>query len=136
VQLQRRELILARRRRIWNIYRQALQPLAQVGLLTLPHIPPGAASNYHIFHLLTRTPQKQERLLRRLKEHGVPASFHYVPLHTSPYGRALCGEPVSLPVTEQAAATLVRLPLGAHLTGEQAEYVVDAVVEFYARNDE
>lgn len=136
IQLRRREMILALRRRIWKIYYEALAPLAQAGRLSLPSVPAEAASNYHIFFLRTRTPEEQERLLAHLRARGIPASFHYVPLHTSPYGRKVAGAPVSLPVTEQAAATLVRLPLGAHLIDEQAEYVAGAVQEFYGTNDE
>lgn len=130
-QLQRRELILTRRRHVWESYQQGLTPLAQAGKLHLAVNPPEARSNYHIFYLRTRTPEEQDALLNYLKGAGVPASFHYVPLHTSPFGRSLNPHPLSLPVTEQAAATLVRLPIGTHLCPEQAEHVVNTVLDFY-----
>ena len=135
VQLERRELIRSRRRRVWEIYQQALAPLEQEGKLALGRIPSQAESNYHIFYLRARSPDEQEKLLQHLKQRGVPASFHYVPLHTSPFGRSLADEPVSLPVTEQIATTLVRLPLGPHLTDEQAQYVAGQVLDFYRKNE-
>lgn len=132
VQLQRREWILSRRRQIWEMYQQALTPLADAGQIELAHNPTEARSNCHIFYLRTRTPDEQEKLLGFMKASGIPAAFHYVPLHTSPFGRALHPDPLSLPVTEQAAATLVRLPIGTHISGEQAEYVAGTVLDFYA----
>ena len=135
-QLQRREMIRSQRQRIWDIYQDALRPLAAAGKFSLAVNPIEAESNCHIFYLRTLTPAEQEALLQHLRAAGVPAAFHYVPLHTSPFGRSLNTTPVSLPVTEQAAATLVRLPIGTHLSEEQAEYVADAVLDFYGTNDE
>lgn len=131
-QMARRQIIRTRREAIWKLYEEGLTPLATAGRLHLPEIPLQAASNYHIFFLRTRTATEQDELLCHLKAANIPAAFHYVPLHTSPFGRELDPNPGPLPVTEQAAATLVRLPLGSHITPEQAEYVVNAVHDFYA----
>jgi dTDP-4-amino-4,6-dideoxygalactose transaminase len=57
----------------------------------------------------------------------VLATFHYVPLHTSPYGRALGSADQALPVTDRVARTLVRLPLHPGLTEAEVERVVRAV---------
>ncbi len=132
VQLSRRQEIKVRRRAVWERYQQAFRPLASSGLATAPVIPEGVNSSYHIYYLLARTPEEQDALLAYLKSAGVPATFHYVPLHTSPFGCSLLDKPVALPVTEKVASTLVRLPIGAHLRDDQVEYVVERVLEFYA----
>ena len=131
VQLARRSHIKARRRALWQLYYEILAPLVVSHGLQLPVVPPEAASNYHIFFLLARTIEEQKALINHLKAGGIPATFHYVPLHTSPFGRSLLDEPLTLPVTESAASRLVRLPLGAHLTNEQAVYVAEQVIAFY-----
>lgn len=130
-QLERREEIKARRQAVWQRYQEALAPLAAREWLSLPAIPEGVQPNYHIFFLLTRSVEEQEALLAHLKAAGVPATFHYVPLHSSPFGRSLLAQPVALPVTERVASTLVRLPVGAHLRDDQADYVADQVLAFY-----
>jgi len=58
----------------------------------------------------------------------VMASFHYVPLHSSPHGRALGLDRGDLPVTERVARTLLRLPLHPLLADEDIDRVVAAVV--------
>jgi len=54
------------------------------------------------------------------------ASFHYVPLHSSPYGRSL-GPTGELPVTDRVARTLVRLPLHPRLSEGDVDRVVAAL---------
>jgi dTDP-4-amino-4,6-dideoxygalactose transaminase len=60
----------------------------------------------------------------------VQATFHYVPLHSSPFGRSLDPDPPALPVTDRVAGTLLRLPLHPGLADEEVERVVAAVRSF------
>jgi dTDP-4-amino-4,6-dideoxygalactose transaminase len=55
------------------------------------------------------------------------ASFHYIPLHSAPQGRAIGADDVSLPVTDRVASTLLRLPLHARLSDDDVDYVIEAV---------
>lgn len=66
----------------------------------------------------------REELILGLRARNVGATIHYQPLHTMPLycGRA---EPVSLPVTEQAARACVTLPISASMTLDDADYVID-----------
>jgi dTDP-4-amino-4,6-dideoxygalactose transaminase len=57
------------------------------------------------------------------------ATFHYVPLHSSPFWQRYAGGSPSLPVTDRVAAALVRLPLHPRLTEEDLDRVVSAVEE-------
>lgn len=67
--------------------------------------------NGHMFALLTRRDVEREQLLWRMRELGVIATSHYEPLHTSPFIRQMQGSVQSLPVTEDLAGRLVRLPM-------------------------
>ncbi|MEI2608563.1 MAG: dTDP-4-amino-4,6-dideoxygalactose transaminase [Chitinophagaceae bacterium] len=130
-QLPRFPAINKQRQVIWELYQNGLMGLAKQGHITLSVIPIYATSNYHIFFFLTQTTAEQEALITHLKTMGIPATFHYVPLHTAPFGRRVTDERVSLPITESAASRLVRLPIGTHITPEQANYVVQQVKAFY-----
>ena len=72
--------------------------------------------------------------LDALKNEGILAVSHYVPLHSSPagmhYGRA-CGP---LDVTNSIAARLIRLPLWVGITEQQQNRVVGALTKFLNRS--
>ena len=64
-----------------------------------------------------------------LRERGILAVFHYLPLHLSPMGRSLGGKEGDCPVTEDVSGRLLRLPFYLSLTeAEQAE-VTEALVQ-------
>jgi dTDP-4-amino-4,6-dideoxygalactose transaminase len=132
VQLQSMERITAERRRVYEHYHSALQPLAARGLLTLPTIPSHCGSNYHLFHVVTEDIAVRTALIEHLKTAGIQAVFHYVPLHTSPMGASLGYRAGMLPVTESVSDRLLRLPLYPALTPAQVDEVVAAVFSFFA----
>jgi dTDP-4-amino-4,6-dideoxygalactose transaminase len=68
-------------------------------------------------------------VISALAERGVQATFHYVPLHSSPGGRRLGRAPGPLPVTTDVAARLVRLPLWRGLQDHELEQVIDATYD-------
>ena len=103
--------ITQRRLDIWRQYHAALSPLEDAGKLRRPIIPEGCHHNAHMYYILLESLGKRTEVIAQLKEQGVNAVFHYVPLHSSPagkrYGRT-CGE---LRHTDNLADRLLRLPL-------------------------
>jgi len=133
-QLERAEAIIARRRQLCAVYREALQDLADAGLLMLPQPEPeGVAGNGHMFYLITRSAAERSALLAHLKTAGVHAVFHYVPLHASPAGRRFGRSAGVLPVTENLADRLVRLPLFYTLGDDEARAIAGHVRGFLQR---
>ena len=133
-QLERAEEIIARRRQLCAIYREALGDLASTGLITLPAPEPaGTAGNGHMFYLLTSDAASRSALLAHLKAAGVHAVFHYVPLHASPAGRRFGRAAGALPVTENLADRLVRLPLFYNLGDDEARSIAGQVRGFFKR---
>ena len=121
VQLEKRDEIREKRRVVWEAYYEALSPLAEAGRVVLPVIPGNRTSNYHLFYFRTRSAAERDQMLGLLKERGVQATFHYVPLHSSPYGRDVLGWEGDLPVTQHCSETLVRLPLYPQLSAQAEE---------------
>ena len=117
----------------WQAYHDAFASLAFEGLLALPTVPEGCVHNAHMFYLKCRSLDERTALIAYLKEHGVQAVFHYVPLHSAPaglkYGR-FAGEDV---YTTAESDKLVRLPLYFGLTAEDRRTVIDAVLAFFGR---
>lgn len=133
-QLEHAEAIIARRQQVCAIYREALQDIADDGLLSLAQVEPeGVAGNGHMFYLFTRSAAERGPLLAHLKAAGVHAVFHYVPLHASPAGRQYGRTAGALPVTDDLAERLVRLPLYFNLGDDEARAIAGQVRGFFKR---
>ncbi len=115
----------------WNQYNELLQPLKQRGILELPTVPEGCIHNAHMYYIKTKNIEERTRLIDFLKENGILAVFHYIPLHTAPAGirfGEFRGEDV---YTTKESERLLRLPMFYTLTEAEVEYIVGKVKEFY-----
>lgn len=124
VQLERTEELNNKRRAIWNTYYEGTADLEQAGLLKRPYFHPKASNNAHIFAMLINNGRRDEVMVA-MKKRGVSCTFHYVPLHNSPFMTAYYGGNVPhLPITDRVSTTLLRLPLFAHLSQEECQYIL------------
>jgi dTDP-4-amino-4,6-dideoxygalactose transaminase len=127
-QLDKLDEIQERRARVTTSYRQGLAEWAKRSGVRLPPLDDEThRGNHHLFYLLFPNGAARDAALVALKAEGVMAAFHYVPLHSSPHGRALGAGLRDLPVTDRIAGTLLRLPLHPLLTEEEVGRVVKAV---------
>lgn len=129
VQLQKRSEIKEARERIHNSYITALRPLAEKEIIQLPYIPEGRESNYHLFFFLVEDNPTRNKLLTCLRDQGVGATFHYVPLHSSSYGASLGTQEEDLLITEKLSSRLVRLPIYPGLTLDQVDEIAASVYD-------
>ncbi len=130
-QLEALDTIATMRARIYGWYLRDLRALAQRELVRLPVVPPDRDSNHHIFQIVLPDARARDDLMRFLQARAIHAVIHYVPLHTSPFGRSL-GPAPALPVTEAVSARLLRLPLFHDLTDAEAARVAQAITDFFA----
>jgi dTDP-4-amino-4,6-dideoxygalactose transaminase len=132
-QLEQLEQIAGRRRDIYNLYRDQLEPLEERGWLQLPTIPAGCTSNYHMFFILLPNTEMRDALIAHLKDHGIAAVFHYVPLHDSTVGLRFGYRVGDLPVTEDLSGRLVRLPFYYDISETEQMEVVSQIKAFAAK---
>lgn len=130
-QIENMEKITRRRGEIFHRYAEMLAPLTQRDLIRTPVVLPHCATNYHMFYLLTADAEERTALITHLRDIGILAVFHYVPLHSSPYAKSLPIPNFDLPVTDELSARLVRLPMYFDLTDHEVEEVASAVLDFY-----
>ncbi len=128
-QLEVRESIQARRRRVWEYYRQHLEGLPAMHGLRLPVVPAHCEQPYHMFYLLLPSETRRQELIAHLKTRGILSVFHYVPLHLSEMGARFGGKPGDCPVTEDVSRRLLRLPFYNELTEADQASVVAAIAE-------
>lgn len=130
-QLENLEDIQNRRKTLWQRYYGDLKDLEEAGKIQLPNIPEYATNNGHLFYLLCKDLAERTALIKPLKQEGILAIFHYLPLHESPFyqdkhdGR-------ELPNCQRYANTLLRLPLFYELSEAQQRLVIASVRAFYA----
>jgi dTDP-4-amino-4,6-dideoxygalactose transaminase len=102
-------------------------------LARLPRVPQECQPNYHIFYLLLPDLETRTNLIAHLKQQGILAVFHYVPLHTAPVGQQYGYREGDLPVTEDLSQRLVRLPFYYDLTEANQMEVIGEVKKFLTR---
>jgi dTDP-4-amino-4,6-dideoxygalactose transaminase len=130
-QLENMEKITEKRRLIYDRYFEILTPLAERGLIRLPIVPQYCTTNYHMFYFLTSDIEERSALIAHLGQAGILAVFHYVPLHSSPYGQSLGGRSGALPITEEMSARVLRLPLYYDMSEANVVSVGEAIFGFY-----
>ncbi len=130
-QLEKAQEIFDDRMASWNLYRELLSPLAEDGKITLPSIPENCRHNAHMFYIKAAGLQERTRLIGYLKEHGITAVFHYVPLHSAPAGRQFGRFHGDDAYTTKESERLMRLPMYYGLKADDVAAVCSRISEFY-----
>ena len=79
-QLELADEINTKRLTNWNHYYECLKPLQDAGRIELPVVPEGCVHNAHMFYIKTADINERSALITFLKENGIMAVFHYIPL--------------------------------------------------------
>lgn len=116
---------------LWNDYNVAFQGLKNDGKIELPVIPENCQHNAHMFYIKVMNLQERTALILYLKENGIMAVFHYVPLHSAPAGYKFgCFDGIDEYTTKESER-LLRLPMYYGLTKEEQGKVIEYVLKFY-----
>ncbi|MCY6396056.1 dTDP-4-amino-4,6-dideoxygalactose transaminase [Actinobacillus pleuropneumoniae] len=115
---------------VWQRYFEVLRPFAEQGRLELPTCPPECEQNGHLFYLKWRNSDERNDFIERLKQHGILAVFHYVPLHSSPAGQRFGSFIGEDRFTTSESERLVRLPLFYNLQPQESDKIIRVILEF------
>lgn len=113
------------RRILVEAYQDAFK---QIGIASMP-MAPGACP--HLFVALIDFAARgvtRATVMQRLRERGIGAQVHYIPVHRQPYYRALYGD-LKLPGAEAYYARCLSLPLFPTMTEEDVAMVVSALTD-------
>lgn len=125
-----KEFIQDKRRKIWETYLNELAPWAAKNNVNLATIPDYCEQAYHMFYMLLPDLDTRQKLIAHLKNLGIMAVFHYLPLHLSDMGKKFGGKEGDCPVTEKVSDQLLRLPFYNELTEQEQEYVIEGIKRF------
>ena len=125
-QLGRLDEFVNQRRTIANRY---FDELAIDGL-KLPFQHPDSYSSFHLFIIkLKETAGSLSRdiLFNRLRESGINANLHYIPIYRHPYYSALGFEINNFPVTEDYYKQAISIPIYPSMTESEQSFVIDVI---------
>ncbi|MCE5299343.1 MAG: dTDP-4-amino-4,6-dideoxygalactose transaminase [Spirochaetia bacterium] len=115
----------------WNLYNEGLKMLADRGDIEMPFVPQECVHNGHMFYIKVAGLDERQRLINNLKDLGIMAIFHYVPLHSSPAGKKyghFIGEDVN---TTRESERLLRLPLYYNIGLDNTSFIIDSIRDFF-----
>jgi dTDP-4-amino-4,6-dideoxygalactose transaminase len=114
----------------WNTARSAAaerytELLGSVRGVTVPTVRPG---NEHVWHLYVIRVPNRDHVLDALHREGIGAGIHYpVPVHLQGAFAHLGHAAGDFPVTEEAARSILSLPIHPMITADEQERVVGAL---------
>ena len=120
-QLQKADEINENRLQSWNRYYEGLKDLEEAGKIELPYIPEYCEHNAHMFYIKAKDLEERSALISYLKENGVTAVFHYIPLHTAPAGKEYGRFHGEDKYTTKESERIIRLPMYYELDEQDAK---------------
>jgi len=132
-QLEQVDTILQYRLKCWNFYHESLCKLKSQGHIKRPSIPEDCIHNGHMYYIKVNDLKTRTDLIKKFREAGILAVFHYIPLHSSLAGKRLGIMHGSDDFTTSESEKLIRLPLYFGLTSEEQIKVINVISDFYAK---
>lgn len=132
-QLDKAEEINNARLSSWNYYKKNLEELEKKGLIKIQTVPEYSTHNAHMFYIKARSLDERTSLIKYLKDNGIQAVFHYIPLHDSPAGKRFGIFNGKDEFTTIESEKLIRLPMYYGLTKQDQDEVIKRIKEFYQK---
>ena len=129
-QLEKSQSVNNSRLQSWKLYYSLLKKIIPPD--RMPYVSGNCRHNAHMFYILTESQEERSELIVYLRNLGISALFHYVPLHSAPYWQGMYQD-LELKVTEVISLTLLRLPLYYGIKEKDIEFVAKSVCDFYEK---
>lgn len=129
-QLKEMDKIKKLRQNIFYRYQEELQFLNNFNIVkSIIEIPKNRDINYNSFYIIFSNKNIRDRTIELLKQRGIKATFHYIPLHIAKMGKKLGYQKGDFPITEDVSNTIMRLPLYTGMREDEVDYVIKNVKE-------
>ena len=130
-QLENIDTIQKKRISVWNRYKEGLSELEKKEYIEFGAIPDECTNNAHMFYIKVSDLETRTELISYLKEKGIMAVFHYVPLHSAPAGRKFGRFNGEDRYTTKESERLIRLPLFYSISDEEVEYTIETLLKYF-----
>ena len=131
-QLKQAKKIKRNRLAIFELYHKLLENLEIKKLITRQTIPTYAKANGHMYYILVKN-NKRDKLIKYLQQKKINTVFHYIPLHSSPFGKLKATTKSTMHNTNIISNTLLRLPMHLRLNKKNIGKCTDEIFNFFNR---
>lgn len=121
-QLEKNQTGVKRRNKIAKNYKEAF-----AGKIKFQSLPKGVYNAHHLFVIEV---EDRKELYDYLREEGIFAQIHYIPVHTLPYYKAIGYDDADLRSSEEYYSKCISLPMYPTLTDEEQSFVIEKVLSF------
>ncbi|WP_198305851.1 dTDP-4-amino-4,6-dideoxygalactose transaminase [Arcobacter vandammei] len=128
--LEKAEEINQDRLSTWQKYFDGLKEIEDEGYIELPKIPKECIQNAHMFYIKVKNLEQRTALLEHLKNAGINAIFHYIPLHSAPAGLKFgrfSGKDI---YTTKESERLIRLPMYYGLKEQYINKIIQNLIDY------
>jgi dTDP-4-amino-4,6-dideoxygalactose transaminase len=129
-QLKQAQKITTKRLAIFKLYNKLLENLEIKKIIKRPKIPTYAKSNGHMYYILVKN-NKRDKLIKYLKQKKINTFFHYVPLHSSPFGKIKSKTKSNMINTNFIYKNLLRLPMHVKLIKKDNVRIAKEIFNFF-----
>lgn len=131
-QLKQAKQITKKRIRIFNQYHKLLKKLETKKLIIRPFVPDYAKHNGHIYYIILENNQRTN-IIKYLKQKKINTVFHYIPLHSSPYGKLKTKVRSTMYNTNFISKNLLRLPMQLSLSRKNVLRCTNQIYNFFKK---
>ena len=128
-QLLKAKKIIIKRLKIFNHYHSLLQTLEITNVIKRPAFPTYVKHNGHMYYILVKN-NKRDKLIKYLQQKKINTVFHYIPLHSSPFGKLKTTTKTTMSNTHMIANTLLRLPMHSKLQNKVVKKICVVISNF------
>tara|TARA_X000000950_G_scaffold288965_1_gene408740 strand:- start:4237 stop:5376 length:1140 start_codon:yes stop_codon:yes gene_type:complete len=122
--------IINHRKKIFNLYNQKLKSLKDKGYIKTPHVPQYSNHNGHLFYIEVLK-KKREDLIKFMKKKSIMTVFHYIPLHSSKFGKKNVRKKFQMQNTNNASRRILRLPMHKNIEVNQIRKITKTMSDFF-----
>ncbi len=116
-----------RRQKIADFYLKYLNPTKNENF-KLPQVADG---NKHVWYVFVVCTKKRDKFIDYLTENSIGYIIHYpIPFYKQPAYKEMNSSSKNFPITNCLSEEIVSLPMGPHLSREEAEYVSEQINKF------
>jgi dTDP-4-amino-4,6-dideoxygalactose transaminase len=126
-QLLQMKEINQKRLAIWKQYNEVFTKYESI---KTPVISPDCCHNAHMYYVRFGDLETRTDFIQHMKSEEIMCVFHYVSLHSSPFGQKVGRVSGDMKVTDLVSDTLVRLPLYYSMESGTQNRIIDAAERF------
>ena len=127
-QLKKEKIISKKRKAIWLTYKNFFSKLNHDQISILDNENKNHKNSYHLFILKIKSLNFAQELRKYLQKNNIPATFHYVPLHSSSFGKKF--KSGDMKVTDNIWGKIIRLPIYPELSKDQIKFILRKITKF------